>query len=325
MGKANSTFVSPQGWMKALFALVIFTLGGLQSAQAQCPTPTGLTALNIGQNSASLRWTSNSTPTDNCWTVTVGGMGLADCNNAGGATIQTTVCYINNVVSFSAPVTGMTVVGSQITVTVGGLQPGTDYEYFVAETCDGIGAPLNVSACAGPAAFITLDAQYTATSTSVRPSCPFISPGYVANGSFTVTVTDGTTCAGTYTVNATPVAGSGPAGSTPPPTTVTTYIGFPQGAYLFANAGAGTYTVTITETGPCNPPTDPVVIQVVVPDGIDTVQPIFYVTDVLGNILVDNDPLTAAGVSRNFGTVAVPEGECGRQDARRSQSQLQRR
>jgi len=208
----------------------------------------------------------------------------------------------------------MTVVGQGIAVTVGGLQPGTDYEFFVNETCDGIGAPLNVSDCAGPLAFQTKDAQYTVTSTALAPSCPFVSPGYVPNGSFTVTVTNGTTCAGTYTVNATPVAGSGPDGSTPPFTTVTTYIGFPAGAYFFGNAGAGNYTVTVTETGPCNPTTDPVVTVVTVPNGTDAVAPTFYVTDVLGNILADNDPLTAQGVTFNLGNVTVPEGECGRQD-----------
>ncbi|MBK7806148.1 MAG: hypothetical protein IPJ51_07605 [Saprospiraceae bacterium] len=287
---------------------------GTTSVQAQCPTPGGLQASNITQNSAILAWASGDTPTDNCWTITVGGMGLVDCNNTGQATVQTTVCFINNVVSFTAPVTGMTVVGQGIAVTVGGLQPGTDYEFFVNETCDGIGAPLNVSDCAGPLAFQTKDAQYTVTSTALAPSCPFVSPGYVPNGSFTVTVTNGTTCAGTYTVNATPVAGSGPGGSTPPFTTVTTYIGFPAGAYFFGNAGAGNYTVTVTETGPCNPTTDPVVTVVTVPNGTDAVAPTFYVTDVLGNILADNDPLTAQGVTFNLGNVTVPEGECGRQD-----------
>jgi len=87
MEKTNFTFVSPRVWMGAL-AAVFFMLTGLQTASAQCPTPTGLTTLNIGQNSATLRWTSNSTPTDNCWVVTVGGQGLADCNNSGQATIQ---------------------------------------------------------------------------------------------------------------------------------------------------------------------------------------------------------------------------------------------
>jgi len=48
--------------------------------------------------------------------------------------------------------------------------------------------------------------------------------------------------------------------------------------------------------------------------GTDITPPVFYVTDVLGNILADNDPLTAAGTNRNFGTINVPEGECGRQD-----------
>lgn len=93
-------------------------------------------------------------------------------------------------------------------------------------------------------------AEFTIGYTPVRTSLPFSDPGYTANGSFTVSVTDVGTCVGTYTVNATPIAASGPGGSTPPFTTVTTYIGFPDGfPFLFANAGVGSYTVTVTQTG----------------------------------------------------------------------------
>jgi len=293
---------------------------GLQSVSAQCPAPSGLTTLNIGQNTASLRWTSTApnTPTDNCWAVTLGGVGMTleatGCPQGGQALFSTTVCYLNNVTSFTTPVTGMTVVGNQITITVGGLPPGTSLQWFVSETCDDVAPPNNVSNCSASLAFTTLDPQYTVAAVTVKPGCPFVSPGYAPDGSFTVTVTNGSACAGTYTVNATPVAGSGPAGSTPPNTATTTYIGAPAGAFFFGNAGAGSYTVTVTETGPCNPPTDPVVVIVTVPDGMDMVAPVFYVTDVLGNILADNDPLTAPGVTRNFGSVTIPDGECGRQD-----------
>jgi len=248
----------------------------------------------------------------------LGGAGMTleatGCPQGGQALFSTTVCYLNNVASFTTPVTGMTVAGNQITITVGGLPPGTSLQWFVSETCDGIAPPDNVSGCTASAPFQTLNEQYTVSATTVKPSCPFISPGYVPNGSFTVTVTNGSTCAGAYTVNAVPLPGSGPAGSTPPNTAMTTYLGAPAGAFFFGNAGAGCYTVTVTETGACNPPTDPVVTQVCVPDGTDMVAPVFYVTDVLGNIFADNDPLTPQGVTRNFGNVTIPAGECGRQD-----------
>jgi hypothetical protein len=78
-------------------------------------------------------------------------------------------------------------------------------------------------------------------------SLPFSDPGYTADGAFTMEVVDGS-CAGAYTVNAQPVAGSGPEGSTPPITTVMTYIGFGQGTFLFNNAGIGDYQVTTTQT-----------------------------------------------------------------------------
>jgi hypothetical protein len=80
---------------------------------------------------------------------------------------------------------------------------------------------------------------------------PFAASNYTANGSFTMRITDPATCAGTYTVQASPVAGSGPGGSTPPNTTVVAYIGFGQGTFFFNNAGVGDYRVTATETGAC--------------------------------------------------------------------------
>ena len=60
-----------------------------------------------------------------------------------------------------------------------------------------------------PAGFAQ-DTQYSALASTLNaPTLPFSDPGYAANGSFTVLVTNGS-CAGTYTVNAAPVAGSGP-------------------------------------------------------------------------------------------------------------------
>ena len=89
----------------------------------------------------------------------------------------------------------------------------------------------------------------TVTYTTVRPTLSFNDPGYTANGSITATVANTPDCTGgTFTVNATPIAASGPSGSTPPFTSVTTYIGFPAGNFLFANAGYGRYRITTTTT-----------------------------------------------------------------------------
>lgn len=99
----------------------------------------------------------------------------------------------------------------------------------------------------------------------ISPSLPESDPGYATDGSFTIEVTDGASCAGTYTVNASPDANSSPLGNTPSFTTVTTYIGFGEGTFLFANAGVGTYTVTVTETSECDPPESPVVITAEIP------------------------------------------------------------
>lgn len=127
-------------------------------------------------------------------------------------------------------------------------------------------APLALAlALFAPSAFA--QEQYTASESVVLPSLPFSDPGYTANGSFTVTVANGAGCGtGVYTINAAPVAGSGPGGSPTPSTAITTYSGFLAGNFLFPNAGAGQYTVTVFETGPCNPPVNPVVFVVTVPN-----------------------------------------------------------
>ncbi|MFN7118759.1 MAG: hypothetical protein ACK4TA_18315 [Saprospiraceae bacterium] len=111
--------------------------------------------------------------------------------------------------------------------------------------------------------------QFTvATSNITAPTCAYDSPGYDNNGSFIVNVTDGSGCAGTYRVDAQPIAGSGPSGSTPSLTSTTTYIGFPAGGFSFTNAGPGQYQVTVTEEGAvCDPPKNPITFVVTVPDG----------------------------------------------------------
>jgi Secretion system C-terminal sorting domain len=100
------------------------------------------------------------------------------------------------------------------------------------------------------------------------PSCAFNSANYVANGSFTINVMDDPLFTGIYVVNAVPIAASGPNGSTPALTPVTTYVGFSEGNFLFNNAGAGQYKVTITntETIPYALAANPIELTVTVPN-----------------------------------------------------------
>ena len=142
------------------------------------------------------------------------------CPNVAQTTVFATVCFsgASGWSSNHASVTGVgTPTSSSASVDVTGLQAGTDYEFVVSQTCDGVSGALNASGCSTAADFSTLDANPTvAAGTITSPSCPYVSSGYVANGSFQVVVTNGSTCTGTYTVGAAPVAGSGPSGSTPP-------------------------------------------------------------------------------------------------------------
>ncbi len=288
---------------------LLFAFGQFE-ANAQCTAPVALTATNIGTTSATLNWTTTNPPAANHqWVITIGGVGLlVDGSNCPSGGQAVTVMTVNQFTP------GFSRVGNVISYVANNLLPGTSLVFYVSETCTGIAPPNNVSACAGPGAFDTFDTPITVTSAPVAPTCPFASANYTPDGSFTVTVANGS-CTGTYTVNATPVPGSGPMGSTPPPTTVTTYIGFPAQNFFFGNAGAGCYTITVTETSGCNLQTNPVVSIVCVPDGTDTDAPTFYVTDLVGNIIVDNDPLTPAPTSFNFGDVVIPEGSCNVQQS----------
>jgi hypothetical protein len=274
-------------------------------ANAQCNAPTALNATSIGVNSATLQWTTANPPaTNHQWVVTVGGAGLATdgdsgCPSSGQAVIVMTVTN-------STP--GFTRAGNVISYVANGLPPGTNLEFFVSETCVGVGSST-VSDCAGPFAFTTFDSPITTSTSSVRPSCPFSTPAYMANGSFSVVVGNGT-CVGTYTVSAVPVAGSGPAGSTPPNTTVTAYIGFGAGTFFFNNAGAGQYTVTVNQTGSCVLATNPTILTVTVLDGLDTTAPNMTVQNIIGDILAE----VPATTTLNLGNIQLPEGACGRQD-----------
>jgi len=318
----RTSFTTNRSWILGLLTLVI-GLAGFQRAQAQnCPAPTGLSSSMITLSSARLSWNPGDNPIDNCWTVAIGGEGMAPeegCPSIAQTTVFATVCFsgASGWSSNHASVTGVgTPTSSSVSVDVTGLQAGTDYEFVVAQTCDGVSGALNASDCSDDASFSTLDANPTVEAgTITSPSCPFVSSGYVANGSFQVVVTNGSTCTGTYTVSAAAVAGSGPSGSTPPLTTVTSYIGFPAGTFNFANAGAGSYLVTVTTTGGCNHSPVSRTLTVVVPNGTDAIAPTFYVRDLFGVALVDNDNATATvTTSANLGSFLLPEGSCGRQD-----------
>ena len=200
--------------------------------------------------------------------------------------------------------------------TVTGLAPGTDYLWSLVETCDG--AQGNSGFCfnaIGPM-FTTFDDPFIVTGQGFKPSCPFISPGYIPDGSFTVSIQDGVSCPGTtYDITITPVPNSGPLGSTPPAPIPNFVLGATAAGspYLFTNAGAGNYTVTVLETGPCNQMVNPEVIVVNVPDGMDMVDPIWQIADILGNVLADNNIFTIPGTTANQGNINIPEGSCSYQ------------
>jgi hypothetical protein len=128
-----------------------------------------------------------------------------------------------------------------------------------------LGAIAATASCCAMA----LSQQYWAGVDVLAPtSLTFADPSYTANGQFEVRVEEWVDCsAGTYTLTAVPVAGSGPTGSTPPTTSPGSFADEAAGGFLFLGAGAGRYVVDVVQTaGPCAAPTNPVVVDVVVPE-----------------------------------------------------------
>jgi hypothetical protein len=284
--------------------LYLFFMGISYNLQAQCGAPAGLTVISQTTTTATLQWTSPNTPiVDHCWTIEVGAAGFA-CGT-GQQVFTSTVC------TNTAGVTWNNATGV-VSYIVTGLQPGTDYQYSLVETCDGFVGNSGSCLNAVSIVFTTFDDNPTVTFTATAPSCPAVSPGYVPNGSFSVSIGDGASCTGLYDIVATPDAGSGPLGNTPPfsfPSIIfnATDAGSP---YLFTGAGAGTYTIQVFELGLCNHPTNPTVITVVVPDGTDNQDPIWQIADVIDNVLADNNIFTIPGTTANQGNINIPQGSC---------------
>ncbi len=261
------------------------------AAQAQCVEPNTLGVDAVQTTSATLTFASaQANVDDHCWRILVGGIGFT---NVGQAVVDLVVCAGPN----NGPSPGIVVNGNMIRVDISGLAPGTAYDYYVTETCDGVMPPTNASPLAGPFSFATFDLPFGVSWTAIRPSCP----GGI-DGGFQLEITDGASCTGTtYTIDVT----NGPVLVNPTNVVGVTDAGSP---YLFTGAAAGTYTVEVTEIGPCNPLTNPVIIMVTVEPGLDVVNPTFFLTDIFGNILASS-PNTY-----DLGDIILPEGTCGRQD-----------
>jgi hypothetical protein len=317
-GCLSVTFFSDGSVTQPGWEAVVSAAGGPPVGGADCDPPVNGIVEDIEGTSATFKWTSVNTPVDDhCWNFYIGNEGF-DCDE-NEEFIAATVCNveINGAPNYTSNNPLVTLVDvnnntGDVEIAVTGLQPGTVYEWNIFETCDG--APANNGfdcddADFGP--FQTVDDPLTITASYVLPTCPDFSPGFVPDGSFSIVIGDSPTCVGTYDIQV--LAG-------PYTTDPTGYAGVGQGTYLFEDAGPGTYTISVTETTVCNPVEanftqldengnvistsvvngDPFVFTVVVGQGVDTEAPTFYVTDILGNIITDNDPATPEGGVANL-------------------------
>ena len=305
--------VTRAGWEADVSAAV--------AAATACEPPINGTQSNILGASVDLAFESVNTPVDDhCWNIYVGNEGF-DCDE-NEEFIKATICNITGVITSDNPLVTVNSIDNatgEVSVHVTGLAPGTTYEWAVFETCDGmpLANPFDCSdALFGP--FTTFDIAFTVDAENIEsPSCPQASVGDPAlrnNGSFDIVIGDSPSCAGTYDITVTPVANSAPDGTDPAAVTPATYVGVAPGTYSFTDVEAGSYDVVVTETSACNPSNDPETITVVVPDGVDMVEPTAFVFDVLGNAIADNDGATALDANADLGTHNLPEGACNYQE-----------
>jgi len=149
---AENIFIGLHGYSDAdQFALYI---DDFEVKEADCPTPFLLSGMGTGQTTAQLAWNG---PGD-VFIVEYGPAGFA-------------------------PGTGTTVLASSSSLTLTGLEVGSDYEFYVQNDCNGTGDGLSPNA--GPASFSTDCPSITASSVSSCPDGSMITlTGTPAGGTF---------------------------------------------------------------------------------------------------------------------------------------------
>ena len=128
------------GKLSGMLMSTVLMLVLSSNLNSQCTVPNNLSSLDETEDSALLQWEStNATPlTDHCWNIEVGGDGFTP--GEGTAVVALTICEGD---------AGLSISGGTLEYEVTGLQPGTDYEFYVSETCDGQLGPNNTSGWSG--------------------------------------------------------------------------------------------------------------------------------------------------------------------------------
>lgn len=287
---------------------------------------------------------------DHCWKIVVGGAGpqhadfgefglFLDYLGAGihASLIEVAICADNpDIVITDGDSPGTFKMTYALSSHL--IQPGTAYWFAVAEICDGMPAGGNtalwnfqrspdvpiIEGDTGPfydpadstpyawddyeGYFKTKDEQFTVDIETIKPICPEESEGYAADGCIKLTIADGSTCWGIYHIKINDVllkqsdSEEGAGDETE----------FSQGTYTFCGYGVDVYTVSVEETGMCNPPKSALIDDAVeVPNGMDMESPKMIVTDFFaGSLIADNLDETDTDDSADLGDMIIPEGSC---------------